>query len=152
MRTFLNPRDKDQILSRLHNVRASSQRRWGRMTAHQMICHLRDGYKLYLGLIVVAPPGFPYPSRLLKWGSLWVPIPWPKGFKTLREIDQQSKGTPSTDFESDVAELRDLVNRFTSAPRDFRWPDHPFLGHMSEKEWMRLGYLHADHHLRQFGA
>ena len=117
-----------------------------------MICHLRDGYKLYLGLIVVAPPGFPYPSRILKWGSLWVPTPWPKGFKTLREIDQQNKAAPSNDFDSDVAELRDLLNRFTSNPPDSRSPGHPYLGHMSEKEWMRLGYLHADHHLRQFGA
>jgi len=23
---------------------------------------------------------------------------------------------------------------------------------MNEREWMRWGYLHADHHLRQFGA
>jgi hypothetical protein len=152
MRTLVNPLDKDQILSRLRNVRPSSQRRWGKMTAHQMICHLRDGYKLYLGLMVVSPPGFPYPSRLLKWGCLWVPIPWPRGFKTLPEIDQQRRGTPSNDFDIDMAELRDLINRFTSNSPNFRWPDHPYLGHMSEKEWMRLGYLHADHHLRQFGA
>lgn len=152
MRTLLNPLDKDQILSRLQSVRQSSQRRWGRMTAHQMICHLRDGYKLYLGEIVADSPGFPFPSRLFKWGCLWVPIPWPKGFKTLPEIDQQKKGACSSAFDSDRAELRDLIHRFTSGPRDFRWPDHPYLGHMSEKEWMRLGYLHADHHLRQFGA
>lgn len=152
MRTLLNPLDQDQILSRLQSVRQSSQRRWGRMTAHQMICHLRDGYKLYLGEIVADPPGFPYPSRLFKWGCLWVPIPWPKGFKTLPEIDQQKKAASSSEFDSDRAELRDLIHRFTSAPREFRWPNHPYLGHMSEKEWMRLGYLHADHHLRQFGA
>jgi len=152
MRTLFNPLDKDQILSRLHNVHPSSPRRWGKMTAHQMICHLREGYKLYLGLIVVAPPGFPYPSRLLKWGCLWVPIPWPKGFKTLPEIDQQSKGAPAGDFDRDMAELIDLLDRFTGNARDFRWPDHPYLGPMSEKEWMRLGYLHADHHLRQFGT
>lgn len=152
MRTLLNPLDKDQILSRLQSVRQSSQRRWGRMTAHQMICHLRDAYKLYLGSIVAAAPGFPYPSRLFKWGCLWVPIPWPKGFKTLPEIDQHKKGASSSEFDSDRAELRYLIHGFTSTPRDFRWPDHPYLGHMSEKEWMRLGYLHADHHLRQFGA
>lgn len=152
MHSLLNSRDKDQILARLQLVRATSQRRWGRMTAHQMICHLRDGYKLYLGLIVAAPPGFPYPSRVFKWGCLWVPIPWPRGFKTLAEIDQQKKGACLTDFENDMGELRNLIHRFTSNPRDFRWPDHPYLGHMSEREWMRLGYLHADHHLRQFGA
>jgi len=152
MRTLLNPLDRDQILSRLQGVRPTSPRRWGKMTAHQMICHLCDGNKLYMGLITAASPGFPYPSRLLKWGCLWMPIPWPKGFKTVLELDQQRKGASSNDFDNDMAELRDLLHRFTRSPRDFRWPDHPYLGHMSEKEWMRLGYLHADHHLRQFGA
>lgn len=152
MRTLRNPLDRDQIFARLQKVSPSSPRRWGLMTPHQMICHLCDGYKLYLGSIVVASPDFPYPSLLLKWGFLWVPIPWPKGFKTPREIDQQKKAAPSNDFDSDVAELRHLLNSFTTTPPDFPWPDHPYIGHLSEKEWMRLGYLHADHHLRQFGA
>jgi len=37
-------------------------------------------------------------------------------------------------------------------PRDYSWGEHPHLGAMSEREWMRLAYLYADHHLRQFGA
>jgi Protein of unknown function (DUF1569) len=28
---------------------------------------------------------------------------------------------------------------------------HPIFGPMTAKDWMRWGYLHADHHLRQFG-
>jgi hypothetical protein len=40
----------------------------------------------------------------------------------------------------------------TRQPRDFQWQVHPQFGKMSEKEWMRLGYLHMDRHLRQFGA
>jgi hypothetical protein len=30
-------------------------------------------------------------------------------------------------------------------------PAHPIFGRMTEAEWMRWGYLHTDHHLRQFG-
>jgi hypothetical protein len=30
-------------------------------------------------------------------------------------------------------------------------PTHPFFGPMSREDWLRWGYLHADHHLRQFG-
>ena len=29
---------------------------------------------------------------------------------------------------------------------------HPFFGAMSPNQWLRWGYLHTDHHLRQFGA
>jgi hypothetical protein len=31
-------------------------------------------------------------------------------------------------------------------------PAHPIFGPMSEAAWLRWGYLHADHHLRQFGG
>jgi hypothetical protein len=152
LKTFLKARDKEEIIARLNSVRPDSLRRWGKMSAHQMICHLGDGFRLYMGLIATAPPGFPYPSRVLKLASLWVPVPWPKGFKTMPEIDQEKCGTPSSEFQRDVEELRSLVDRFTRSPPDFQWPSHPYLGRMSEREWMRLGYLHSDHHLRQFGA
>jgi hypothetical protein len=29
---------------------------------------------------------------------------------------------------------------------------HPVFGAMSDSAWRRWGYLHTDHHLRQFGA
>jgi hypothetical protein len=122
------------------------------MSAHQMVCHLNDAFKLYIGVIRAADPGFPYPSKLLKWGCLWVPVPWPKNYKTLAELDQQRDGTPPTTFEQDVAEFKTLLNRFTDVPANFPWPSHPYLGRMSHYEWMRLGYLHTDHHLRQFGV
>jgi hypothetical protein len=33
-----------------------------------------------------------------------------------------------------------------------QWAEsHPMFGGMTAKDWMRWGYLHADHHLRQFG-
>ncbi len=28
---------------------------------------------------------------------------------------------------------------------------HPYFGNLTKWEWMRWAYLHADHHLRQFG-
>jgi hypothetical protein len=152
MKNLLNSRDKAEILSRLQSVQPSSARLWGRMSAHQMICHLGDGFKLYMGLLTTAEPGFPYPSQILKFGSLRVPLPWPRGFRTLPEIDQHIKGVPVGQFAHDVDELQRLLERFTHKPQDFEWPSHPYLGRMSDKEWMRLGYLHTDHHLRQFGA
>jgi hypothetical protein len=49
-------------------------------------------------------------------------------------------------------DLRELIDRFTRRPRGFDLPDHAIFGSMSEADWMRWGYLHMDHHLRQFGA
>ena len=118
----------------------------------QMVCHLSDGFRMYMGLKPVSPARLPYPRSLVKWVALWAPILWPKGFKTVPELDQQVGGTPPVEFDNDVRELRNLVDRFTRRPRDFQWQPNPQFGQMSEKEWMRLGYLQMDDHLRQFGA
>ncbi len=45
--------------------------------------------------------------------------------------------------------LLSIVRRFCDTAA-FAEP-HPFFGAMSRQEWLRWGYLHADHHLRQFG-
>jgi len=151
MKTLRNRRDTDQILCRVQRVRPGMLRRWGKMSAHQMICHLSDGFRLYMGFMSVAAPGFPSPGKLLQWGGLWVPIRWPKGLQTVPELDQQIGGTRPVEFDRDVAELCSLLHRFSRNPPQFNWP-HPYLGRMPIAAWMRLGYLHSDHHLRQFGV
>jgi hypothetical protein len=152
MRTFGYSQDVDQILRRLDTLRPSSQRRWGKMSVHQMVCHLSDGFLLYTGEKSACPVPTLAPRKLLKWFALWVPIPWPHGFKTFPEIDQEAGGTPPVEFAQDVDKLRVLIQRFSSG-KDFKWPQsHPHFGAMSEEDWQRLGYLHTDHHLRQFGC
>jgi hypothetical protein len=152
MKTLANPKDKEEIVHRLQAIHAASKRRWGKMSAHQMVCHLSDGYRMYMNEKIVAPEPQRIPPSLLKWIALWAPIPWPRGFKTAPELDQQIGGTTPAEFEADIRELLKLLDRLTHQPRDFQWQLHPHFGPLSDKEWMRLAYLHPDHHLRQFGA
>jgi hypothetical protein len=153
MKSLRNAKDKEEIARRLETVRADSQRLWGKMSAHQMICHLSDGFRLYMGEKKVAPAGGIYPSQVLRWIALWAPMQWPHGFKTMPEIDQQAGGgTSPVEFARDHRDLQSLLERFVKQPRDFTWQAHPHFGEMSERDWMRLAYLHADHHLRQFGC
>lgn len=153
MKLLLNVDDKLEILHRLALVRPDSQRLWGKMSPHQMVCHLTDGFRMYMGEKRVAPVGGIYPSRVLRWIALWAPMPWPKGFQTMKELDQQGGGgTSPVEFARDKQELSSLLERFTHTPRDFTFGVHPHFGVMSEREWMRLAYLHADHHLRQFSC
>lgn len=153
MKNLRNLKDKKEIARRIDGVRPDSPRLWGKMSAHQMICHLSDGFRLYMGEKKVAPAGGMYPSKVLRWIALWAPMKWPHGFKTMPELDQQAGGgSAPVEFARDVRELRNLLERFVRQPRDFSWQAHPHFGEMSERDWMRLAYLHADHHLRQFGA
>ena len=155
-RTLGNAADKLQILDRLGKIQPSSQRRWGRMTAHQAIVHLADSFRVTIGekpasqaRISLTP--IPLPRGFVKWVAIDLPFPWPRGVKTRPEVDQEKGGTRPRTFEADLKELQRLVERFTRQPRDFEYQSHPMFGLMSEAEWQRWAYLHLDHHLRQFG-
>jgi hypothetical protein len=152
MKTFSNPVDREEILRRLRTVRPTSQRRWGTMTAHQMICHLGDAFRAAIGERYASPaPGW-VPRPFLRWIALWTPLPWPHGFPTCPELDQTINGTPPAVFDGDVQALLGILDRITRRPCDFEWQRHTHFGRMSGNDWMRLAYLHIDHHLRQFGA
>lgn len=153
MNTLSNPQCKQEILSRVRNVRPDSPRRWGKMNAAQMLCHLNDSFLCAMGeRPVPIDPNF-RARKLAKWVALHAPFRWPHGVKTRPEIDQHGgSGTPPADFEVDRALLLLLVERFTAPLPDFRFAPHPMFLEMNEREWMRWGYLHSDHHLRQFGV
>ena len=55
------------------------------------------------------------------------------------------------EFAADLARLEALLEHVAAA-RDLDGQRHPTFGRMSEGAWLRWGYLHVDHHLRQFGA
>ena len=94
----------------------------------------------------------PLRRTMIKWMALYLPVSWPPGIPTRPEIDQEVGGTKPSDFATDVARLEALVERVTAQPGTFEGKPHPIFGGMSEAAWLRWGYLHMDHHLRQFGA
>ena len=151
MKTLARPRDKAEILRRLRTVRPEHRRRWGRMSAHQMVCHLSDALRMAIGHKAVSPATGLFQRTVLKWTCLYAPLPWPAGIATRPEIDQQHGGTRPVDFEADRAQLEALLERVT-ARTSFGGQAHPTFGVLSDTAWLRWGYLHLDHHLRQFGA
>jgi len=151
VKTMARPADKAEILRRLKSLRLDSVRRWGRMSPHQMVCHLSDAFRLVTRQKTASPATGFIQSTVIKWFALYLPLPWPPGYPTRPEMDQEGGGTTPGDFAADLAELESLVERVTSAPKDYDWPAHPVFGGMSESAWMRWAYLHVDHHLRQFG-
>ncbi|HYA96619.1 MAG TPA: hypothetical protein VEH49_00885 [Methylomirabilota bacterium] len=68
------------------------------MSAHQMVCHLSDGFRTYMNLKALQPAPVGTPPALLRFVALWVPLPWPHGFKTLPELDHQAGGTQPVDL------------------------------------------------------
>lgn len=152
MRSLVNENDKNAILLRLQQLSPESRRRWGKMTPHQMICHLNDSFKSVIGERQVSLRQSSAVTRtLVRWLALYAPLKWPHGVPTMAENDQERGGTPPEEFKRDLDDLAQMINRICNSHRDFQWQRHPLFGEMSERDWLRWAYLHVDHHLRQFG-
>lgn len=146
----MNPAVRRKILLRIAMLSSDDQARWGKMTVHQMICHLNDGYRAVLANQTLAPVDMGIPRPLLKWIALRVPVRWPQGVPAPCEIRQDISGTPPVEFEHDRAELLRSLEEFCQRVPPGSLP-HPLFGKMDGRDWTRWAYLHADHHLRQFG-
>ena len=143
------PQVRQQVFQRIAAIKPEAPPLWGRMTAHQMVCHLSDSFRLVLGEKPVASSA--HRNLLMKWAALYLPFPWPKGVPTRPEVEQGVGGTPPGDFQRDREALVALLERFSDPNHTTPRTPHPIFGQLTEREWLRWGYLHTNHHLRQFG-
>jgi len=152
MRSLASERDKAEILRRVSTLRPDTPRRWGRMSSHQMVCHLSDGYRMRTEARTARLVASPLPRPVMKWIALNVVVRWPHGMRTTPELDQDVGGTRPLDFDADRDTLLRLIDDVASHRTPPAGCRHPIFGAMSEPAWLRWGYLHANHHLRQFGV
>jgi hypothetical protein len=152
MKSLADSSVRQSVVDRIARIRPESRPLWGRMSAHQMLCHVADTFRSVLGEKECSPATGVLQRTLIKWGALYLPIPWPKNVPTRPEVEQGAGGTPPTDFERDRADLLLLLQRFCAPAGGVRMSPHPAFGEMGVSDWQRWGYLHTDHHLRQFGV
>lgn len=155
MKILTDPGVLREALDRLEALRPDAERKWGKMSVGGMLCHLNDAY---VGLLAMraarstSPPAtVPWAGRyLLRPLALHVPLRWPKGVPTTPGVDQLIGGTPPQVFEEDKAKVVASMTQFAATPMDGTF--HPIFGPLTQWEWMRWGWLHIDHHLRQFSS
>jgi hypothetical protein len=150
MKSLANAENYAEICTRIDALTAADERLWGEMGVQGMVCHLSDSFRLCTGEKTASDASGVLQRTLVKWAALRLPVPWMNGIPTLPEVKQGMGGTPPTRFDDDRRELLQLMGQFTSPGARLK-PTHPIFGRMTDWEWMRWGYLHADHHLRQFG-
>jgi hypothetical protein len=151
MKTLARERDAADILRRVEALRADAVRRWGRMSPHQMVCHLMDGCRMLTAERASPVVATRLPKPAMRWIALYLPMHWPPGIQTTPELDQTVGGTQPFDFAADLAALTTELRRIATDPGCRFAAEHPVFGTMSRSAWYRWAYLHTDHHLRQFG-
>jgi hypothetical protein len=148
MKTLARVEDVAEIRTRIGELLPTDTARWGLMSVGEMVCHVREAYSLAMGEWIASPIKVRLGGPVLKWMALRVPTQWPKGVPTVPELKPGNAVAPM-EYEHDVAGLVAALERFVLLRENRN--AHAFFGQMEPWDWMRWGYLHADHHLRQFG-
>ena len=148
MPSLEDPAVVDQIVTRLRSLHQERPRAWGKMTPHEMLCHLADSFQVGLGERQASPAETFLTRTLYKYIALRTSMAWPQGLETRPEVDPRAGGTKPEDFERDRARVISLMQRFVLP--SVTYGRHPFFGVMTREDWLIWGYRHTDHHLRQF--
>ncbi|WP_213806895.1 DUF1569 domain-containing protein [Granulicella sp. dw_53] len=137
-----------ETAARLRSVSVDDRALWGRMTATKMVRHLGHAFEMALGERMVEPVKG-VPPTVMKWMALRSGFRWPKDYATPPDLLRAVQESCGEEFEVLRCSAMEKMERMVRASD---WAaTHPILGSMTEKDWMRWGYLHTDHHLRQFG-
>ena len=156
MRSLADPKVCASLKRRLDKLTPSTPPQWGVMSSLQMLRHLAAAFEMALGdCLVVDRPERRLDNRIMRFISVTLPLRWPRGVPTIPETDIAAH--PSiTQSVASFAGQRDalvaLIARFSQAKAGDLRPKHPLLGPFSHDQWMRWGFRHTDHHLRQFGC
>ena len=152
MKTVADPEVLRSLVRRVQALEAQTPRRWGTMTAHEMLCHLGDAAEMVLR---TRPRVQPVPIRrrmLMKAFFLWTPVRFPHGVPTNPLHDPRADGTQPSDFARDRARAIAGIEGIASASPGRLEPVHGIFGTMTVADWQRWAWKHTDHHLRQFGV
>ena len=148
MRTLFDPDTRSSVHDRIDRLKPESERRWGKMHAPQMVCHVADQLRVALGDIETeSSPGVLRFKPLRQVMVFW--MPWPKG---RIETAPEMLTTAPSDWRHDIAELHGLIDKCGARDPDDEWSTHPLFGPLSGQEWGALSYKHLDYHLQQFGV
>ncbi len=135
----------------MKHLRATDGPRWGRMYAGAMVRHMIESHEMAMRRLEVKRPVISwFRGPHVRWLALRVPMRWGRDVPTLPELDIMRRGNYTVDFAAEQSGLLHLVEEFCACSASELLPEHPLLGRFSREDWMRWGYLHADHHLRQF--
>lgn len=137
-------------MDRFQALSDSAPRRWGSMTAHQMLNHVRHLLEVALGERTMADFSNAITRNpVVRW--LAIELPWPKGRinPPVKMLDDRL-----LPFAEERNLLIEAMGRFAdSHARDpGRIVASPILGPITLDSWSRLQGKHLDYHLRQFGA
>ena len=150
MKNIFDPTVKDEIITRINQLKPDSQPLWGKMSVAQMLAHCNVTYETVYEDKHKKPN--PLMKLILKTFVKKIVVsdtPYKRNNPTAPHyIISDSK-----DFEIEKKRLIDYIIKTQQLGESYfdKKESHSF-GLLSVKEWNTMFYKHLDHHLNQFGV
>lgn len=150
MKSIFDQKTYQEVLSRLDDLSAEHQAKWGKMNVNQMLKHCQKAILVAFGEEKITPPNVlvRFVLSFLK-PTLYKDKPWKKGLPTAKEFVI----VETDDFADERDTLKILITRFQKSEESFEpYKKHPVFGKLKPWMWGKWGYKHLDHHLKQFNV
>jgi len=149
MKTLLNPPDAEDMLRRIHLLRADTRPLWGKMSPAQMLTHCQISLRLASGELRLKRKLIGILFGGLARKQLTADKPFKHNLPTAKEF----RVSDPRDFALEKANLIARIQQFQQGgAKGITQDPHPFFGRLSVAEWETLQWKHVDHHMRQFGV
>ena len=141
----------NEIIDRINNLTAESQRNWGKMDVAQMLAHCSVTYEM-----VYEPGKHPQPNFIMGFilkrfvkRIVTGDKPLKKNSPTAPQFIMKS----DKDFDNEKKRLIHYIKKTQQlGENEFDGKENLSFGVLSKTEWSNMFYKHLDHHLQQFGV
>ena len=154
MASMLNPQTCGAYAERLGRISEQTPRRFGKMSAAELMAHLRRTFEISMGEQEAPFVGnWLTRTRLMKWFVIDSPMPWPKGrIKAPKSFSPEPEGDLEAERQRALEAMERFVERAATAGPDAMGGQSPLLGRMPWRRWSKLHARHVEHHCQQFGV
>jgi hypothetical protein len=150
--TITDPSARSSLSFRILLLTPKAERRWGTMTAGQMLRHVAVGMEQGLGRCPDPDASNLLMRTAVKGLVLRVLPKFPRGLPTSKAMSQTGIVADPAEFDASRDEVLALLEECGAWPPDRSMPNHPAFGPLNHVERGILTWKHLDHHLRQFGV
>ena len=151
MQNVFDAKDAQEYINRINNLTPETPRKWGKMSADQVLAHLNVAYDL-----TFTPEKFPKPNFIAKFllskfvkPKITTEIPYKPSLPTSPAFiiaDERN-------FEEEKAKLIGNIQRVQQLGREaFEGKENINFGKMTAQCWNNMFAKHLNHHLDQFGV
>jgi Protein of unknown function (DUF1569) len=148
MASIFDPKDNEDLISRIEKLTPNSHAVWGKMSVDQMLSHCVAPMDVLFGGLNLKSNFFMKIIGKLMKKSIIYGNAFQKNSPTVPEFVKKEK----YDFNKVQAELIAKIQEFKKGESVIKQFEHPFFGKMTVQDWDALQMKHLDHHLSQFGA